>query len=138
LPTIAERVAAWSPDASKKPTVLEDFPPDLAKLIIAKLFDIIRRRSPLEADKSREKEVRKAPGVTAGDINRDLLEELPWISIKYPKGFSEDVIRHFLSPPNAARGAKSQYRGFVKAKLAGGQNTKDLKLPRVHLLTLSS
>ena len=130
-PTVYERVRAWCPIASKKPSVLENFPPDLSDIILAKTLDILRRRSPLNADKTREKAVLTAPGTSAPAINKDLLEELPWIAIKYPSGFSDDVIRYFLSAPNLSRCSKVKYRGYIKAKLAGGRNSLDPQLPRV-------
>lgn len=127
------RMDSSSQEEAEGPRRFSTWSPELSDLIKETILSFIRHHSPL-AEKSREKEETVAPGVTAADINKHLLRNCPWITIRYPKGFSEDVIRHLLSAPNKGRLSMEQYRGEIKTKLAGGQNNKVENHPRVRFL----
>ena len=130
LPSIAEIVAAFVPDVGQKPRFFDHFPQIAQNKIRDVLKSFILSHSPLAED-SRERKVTKTTGVSTPQISSHLMAECPWISLKFPGGPSDDVIRHLLSAPDLRRNASDKYRNEVHTKIDRGQNNRDENLPLV-------
>ncbi len=133
LPSLEDRVRAYTPELGHKASFLDSFPPEVQTLILDTLRAIIRERSPL-ADDSRESNILVLPpGESAPDITKELNLRVPLIYIKFPKGADQDVIRKLLAAPNLAAKSSKRYKGLIEAKLARGRNSKSGALPLVSI-----
>jgi len=130
-------VKAWNPRAGHKPAFLDNFPPAFRPRVLNKIASILERFTPsLAAHDRRDDDIVKAVGASMPKLVSTLVDELPWIAIKYPN-LSDTTIRHLLTAPHMGRKAAKSYKNLVQVRLAKGSNNLDEDFPLVPPLSLS-